>query len=64
MLLPSLPSHHLVVLWTELAALVALARLLGTVARRLRQPAVVGNLVAGLLLGPSVLGKLSPRALH
>jgi len=32
------------------------AKLFGEIAERLRQPAVLGELVAGLLLGPSVLG--------
>lgn len=64
MLLPSLSTHSLVVLWTELAALLALARLLGALARRLGQPAVVGELLAGLVLGPSVLGAVSPTALR
>ncbi len=63
MLLPALSGHQLVVLWTELASLLLLARLLGALARRFRQPAVVGELVAGLVLGPSVLGQLSPTAL-
>lgn len=63
-LLPALSGHRLEVLWVELAALVVAARLLGGAARRLGQPAVVGNLVAGLLLGPSVLGHLWPAALH
>ena len=64
MILPPLASHDLVVLWVELAALLAGAHLFGALARRLRQPPVVGNLLAGLLLGPSVLGQLSPTALH
>lgn len=33
------------------------ARLLGALARRLGQPAVLGELLAGVLLGPSVLGQ-------
>lgn len=64
MLLPPLSSHQLVVLWTELASLLVLARLLGALARRMRQPAVVGELLAGLLLGPSVLGQVSAAARH
>src|SRR5215475_11087391 len=32
------------------------AKLLGEIAHRLGQPAVLGELVAGVLLGPSVLG--------
>jgi Kef-type K+ transport system membrane component KefB/nucleotide-binding universal stress UspA family protein len=50
----------LVVFWTQLAALVLLGRLLGSAARRLHQPAVIGELIAGLLLGPSVFGEIWP----
>lgn len=32
------------------------ARLLGALARRLKQPAIIGELLAGILLGPSLLG--------
>jgi Kef-type K+ transport system membrane component KefB/nucleotide-binding universal stress UspA family protein len=63
-ILPALPDHALLVLWTELAALLLLARLLGSLARRFHQPPVLGELVAGLLLGPSVLGELAPAVEH
>ncbi|HAM00847.1 MAG TPA: hypothetical protein DCQ30_01245 [Acidimicrobiaceae bacterium] len=56
MTIPTLSSHNLLVLWVQLATLLAAARLLGSGARRLGQPAVVGELVAGLVLGPSVFG--------
>jgi Kef-type K+ transport system membrane component KefB/nucleotide-binding universal stress UspA family protein len=46
----------------EVLLLVVLARLLGEVMIRLRQPAVMGHLLAGILLGPSVLGVLWPSA--
>jgi Kef-type K+ transport system membrane component KefB len=36
------------------------AKLVGGLFRRLGQPAVVGEMLAGILLGPSVLGMLSP----
>jgi Kef-type K+ transport system membrane component KefB len=36
------------------------ARLLGAVFRRLAQPAVIGEVVAGILLGPSLLGRVAP----
>ena len=45
-------------------AVVALAACCGAVARRLRQPAVVGELVGGVLLGPTALGALFPRFQH
>jgi Kef-type K+ transport system membrane component KefB len=41
-----------------LAVILAVAYLLGGLARRLRQPAVMGHLLAGIVLGPSVLGAL------
>lgn len=62
--LPSLANHSLVVLWAELAALLVVARGLGALARRIGQPPVVGELVAGLILGPSVLGQLWPAGFH
>lgn len=39
-----------------LALIVVLARVLGAVARKLGQPPVIGEIVAGILLGPSLLG--------
>ena len=53
-------EHQLLVFWVALFALLVTARLLGAVARRVGQPAVVGELAAGLLLGPSVLGRVLP----
>jgi Kef-type K+ transport system membrane component KefB len=42
----------------DIALVIAVAALLGAVARRLRQPTVVGQIIAGILLGPSLLGRL------
>jgi Kef-type K+ transport system membrane component KefB len=42
--------------------LIAGANLLGLLAVRLRQPKVVGEILAGVLLGPSLLGALAPEA--
>jgi Kef-type K+ transport system membrane component KefB len=38
----------------------ALARVLGEIFRRLKQPSLVGELLAGVILGPSLLAFLSP----
>lgn len=43
-------------LLTSLLLLIVLARLLGELFMRYRQPAIVGEMLAGVLLGPSVLG--------
>lgn len=42
----------------DIAVIVVTARLFGKVARRLGQPAVIGEVVAGIALGPSLLGLL------
>lgn len=44
----------------QLAVIVLLARLFAAIFRRLGQPVVVGEILAGLILGPSVLGRLFP----
>jgi Kef-type K+ transport system membrane component KefB len=41
---------------SSLLLLIIVARVLGQVMVRLRQPAIVGEMIAGVLLGPSVLG--------
>lgn len=55
-------SHHdVTMLFLSLAILLGTARLLGEIARRLQQPAVVGEILAGLLLGPTVMGRIAPH---
>lgn len=44
----------------QLCVIVVAARMFGVLARRLGQPAVVGEILAGLLLGPSVFGAMFP----
>lgn len=46
----------------ELLILVAAARIAGEIAQKLKQPAIIGELVAGLILGPAVLGILSAHS--
>jgi Kef-type K+ transport system membrane component KefB/nucleotide-binding universal stress UspA family protein len=57
-------EHAVTVFVSELALLLLVGRLLGEVMQRLGQPAVMGQLIAGVLLGPSVLGALSPALQH
>jgi Kef-type K+ transport system membrane component KefB/mannitol/fructose-specific phosphotransferase system IIA component (Ntr-type) len=54
-------EHHVLVFLLALAAMLAASRLLGELARMLGLPLVVGELAAGVVLGPSALGRLSPR---
>src|SRR5262245_36772031 len=48
----------------EIIVLMLVGRLLGEAMLRLGQPAVMGQLIAGLLLGPSFFGLLFPDAQH
>lgn len=58
--LTPLSEHQLLVFWVQLLALTAGARLLGYAMFRVGLPSVIGHLMAGVVLGPSVLGKVWP----
>ena len=56
-------AEHLISLLTlEIFTILAVSRLLGAIFRRLGQPQVVGEIIAGILLGPSFFGWLAPSA--
>jgi Kef-type K+ transport system membrane component KefB len=54
--------NPLVHVFLTLAAVVALGWLLGNLLGFLGQPPVMGEVIAGIILGPSVLGRLFPEA--
>jgi Kef-type K+ transport system membrane component KefB/nucleotide-binding universal stress UspA family protein len=56
------PSTPLFV--AEVLVLVVAGRLLGEAMQRIGQPSVMGHLLAGVVLGPSVFGALWPEAQH
>ncbi len=56
----NLTSGDLTTFFLGLASLLGLAHAMGEAARRLGQPAVIGEMAAGLLLGPTVLGAIAP----
>ncbi len=53
-------ESQLLVFWVALLVILATARIFGYIMSRLGQPAVVGELAAGLVLGPSLLGRVAP----
>lgn len=57
-MIPALDEHQLLVFWCQLLILVGAARLLGHLMRSVGLPSVVGELGAGLLLGPTVFGRV------
>jgi Kef-type K+ transport system membrane component KefB/nucleotide-binding universal stress UspA family protein len=58
--LEPLGEHVLLPFILQLLLLLFVARLLGELMRRIGQPSVVGELGAGLLLGPSLFGRVAP----
>jgi Kef-type K+ transport system membrane component KefB len=52
---------QLAILLLQIAVILVAIRLVGWLFRRLHQPQVVGEMVAGIVLGPSVLGALAPK---
>ena len=59
-MLTPLDEHALLVFWTQLLVLVVAARAVGYAMRRVGLPSVVGQLAAGVVLGPSVFGAVWP----
>jgi hypothetical protein len=51
-------------LFVQLILIIVVARLCGAVTMTIRQPAVIGEMIAGILLGPSLLGWLWPDVFH
>jgi Kef-type K+ transport system membrane component KefB len=54
--------HPLSILLLQVIVIVIAARSLGAIFHRIGQPPVIGEMVAGILLGPSLLGWASPSA--
>lgn len=54
------PHHDILLLVLQVAVLLFAARGFGEIAQRLGQPSVVGEILAGIILGPSVLVGIFP----
>jgi Kef-type K+ transport system membrane component KefB len=55
-----MPGPVAIHFFLELAVILAACRVVGLLARRIGQPQVVGEMIAGVVLGPSLLGLLAP----
>jgi Kef-type K+ transport system membrane component KefB len=53
-----MPDEIAALVFVDIAVIVVVARLAGMLFQRLRQPAVIGEILAGIALGPSLLGQL------
>ena len=59
-----LHSASVTVFIAQIVVLLAAGRLIGELLQRVGQPTVTGQILAGVLLGPSVLGTLAPGLWH
>ena len=57
----SLTSHEVAVLFLALGLLLATARLFAEIAKRFNQPMVLGEILAGVFWGPTIVGTLAPH---
>lgn len=55
-------GHSLLILVGQIAIILALSRVMGLLFARLHQPQVMGEMIAGIMLGPSLLGWIAPDA--
>ncbi len=55
-------SEALLHVLLALAVVLVVARLLGGLFKRFHQPPVIGEVIAGIMLGPSLLGRVAPEA--
>lgn len=55
-----LSQHEVMNLLIQLSIMLAMGRLLAELARKIKQPTVVGEILAGIILGPTILGMINP----
>ena len=56
-----LDEHQVLVFLVQLALLVGVARVFGWLMKSVGQPPVIGELLAGVVLGPTLFGRLAPE---
>ena len=59
--MPHLTQHDVMTMFLALATLLGTAKLAGELMQKLGQPSVLGEIFAGILLGPTVLGHFKPH---
>jgi Kef-type K+ transport system membrane component KefB len=59
--MPTDTHHTLIIFFGQIAVMLGMALVCGQIMRRFHQPAVLGELLGGILLGPTLLGRLFPK---
>lgn len=58
----TLNHKEVINLLLQLATMLIMARVFAEIARKFKQPAVVGEILAGIIIGPTILGNFFPEA--
>jgi len=53
--------HPLAILLAQIITIIVVARFIGWIFRKIGQPSVIGEIIAGIILGPSLLGLYFPE---
>src|SRR5690606_6373697 len=54
-------QHPLALLLAQIVTIILVARLFGWICTKIGQPTVVGEMIAGIVLGPSLIGTYFPE---
>jgi len=54
--------HPLAILLAQIVTIIFFARIFGWICKKIGQPTVIGEIIAGIVLGPSVIGLYYPEA--
>jgi hypothetical protein len=54
-------KHPLAILLLQIITIIIVARFFGWIFRKIGQPSVIGEIIAGIFLGPSVVGMYMPE---
>src|SRR6188508_2089549 len=54
-------QHPLALLLAQIITIIIVARLFGWICKKIGQPSVIGEIIAGIVLGPSLIGMYFPE---
>lgn len=54
-------THPLAILLVQIITIIFVARLFGWICKKIGQPTVIGEMIAGIVLGPSLVGTMFPE---
>lgn len=60
--MPALSMHEITLILLSLGVLLAVASSFAEIAKRFNQPSVMGEILAGILMGPTIAGTFFPKA--